>query len=238
MSTDKGSHVCASSAGLPHLNVESGVVDSRSPNTRPNYSDTTTDSSANTYLNSMLPSLAGDYTSRTRRAECKPSLTNRVSASLVCGQFDPEGMSISYPWRRKCNKKLHRLVYIFVAYTLAILAINGFRFIGVDTATEKSVLSSQTDQVVVDDHLVLERFRRAIVVTDHLHFSKGKLQRVIYNKTCLPRSVENFPANFMTLQDTKDGGVVIHIFLALYMFAALAVVCDDYFVPSLEHICE
>ncbi|KAK7496335.1 hypothetical protein BaRGS_00012500 [Batillaria attramentaria] len=55
---------------------------------------------------------------------------------------------------------------------------------------------------------------------------------------CTPRAVNNFPDNFLTLEDTQDGGVVFHILIALYLFAALAIVCDDYFVPSLERICE
>lgn len=42
----------------------------------------------------------------------------------------------------------------------------------------------------------------------------------------------------MSLKDTQDGGVFVHILIALYLFAALAIVCDDYFVPSLERICE
>ncbi|ESO82454.1 hypothetical protein LOTGIDRAFT_169924 [Lottia gigantea] len=41
----------------------------------------------------------------------------------------------------------------------------------------------------------------------------------------------------MTLEETQDGGVFIHILLAVYLFGALAIICDDYFVPSCEHIC-
>ena len=55
---------------------------------------------------------------------------------------------------------------------------------------------------------------------------------------CMPRAVEEFPANFFTLKQTQDGAISVHIVLALYMFGALAIVCDDYFVSSLEAICE
>ncbi|XP_071157553.1 sodium/potassium/calcium exchanger 5-like [Mytilus edulis] len=55
---------------------------------------------------------------------------------------------------------------------------------------------------------------------------------------CIPRSVDNFPGNFFTLEQTQDGGVFLHIFIALYLFGALAIVCDDYFVASLEVICD
>ena len=58
------------------------------------------------------------------------------------------------------------------------------------------------------------------------------------NKNCTPRSVNNFPGNFFTLAETQDGGVFIHILISLYLFAALGIVCDDYFVPALERICE
>uniref|UniRef100_A0A674F2H7 Solute carrier family 24 member 4 n=1 Tax=Salmo trutta TaxID=8032 RepID=A0A674F2H7_SALTR len=38
--------------------------------------------------------------------------------------------------------------------------------------------------------------------------------------------------------ERKSGAVLLHIVAALYMFLALAIICDDYFVPSLEKICE
>ncbi|XP_071101945.1 sodium/potassium/calcium exchanger 4-like [Haliotis cracherodii] len=55
---------------------------------------------------------------------------------------------------------------------------------------------------------------------------------------CTPRSVDNFLGNFMTLQDTQDGGVFIHILIACYLIGGLALICDHYFVVSLERICE
>lgn len=42
----------------------------------------------------------------------------------------------------------------------------------------------------------------------------------------------------MTLKETRDGGVFAHILIVLYVFGALAIVCDDYFCASLEIICD
>ena len=43
----------------------------------------------------------------------------------------------------------------------------------------------------------------------------------------------------MCSQDEKShGAIVLHFIGAFYMFIGLAVVCDDYFVPALEVICE
>ena len=36
----------------------------------------------------------------------------------------------------------------------------------------------------------------------------------------------------------KHGGLIIHILVAVYTFLGLAIVCDDYFVSSLDRICE
>ena len=54
----------------------------------------------------------------------------------------------------------------------------------------------------------------------------------------MQRAVDEFPANFFTLKQTQDGAMAVHILIAIYMFGALAIVCDDYFVSSLEAICE
>ena len=57
------------------------------------------------------------------------------------------------------------------------------------------------------------------------------------HSNCVKPSIDEFPNDFMTqYQRREQGGVVIHFLLAIYMFGALAVVCDDYFVPSLEQI--
>ena len=50
-------------------------------------------------------------------------------------------------------------------------------------------------------------------------------------------AVEEFPPDFMTQEQRMKGGVIFHITLTFYMFGLLAVVCDDYFVISLYHIC-
>uniref|UniRef100_A0A9J8A276 Solute carrier family 24 member 4 n=1 Tax=Cyprinus carpio carpio TaxID=630221 RepID=A0A9J8A276_CYPCA len=51
-------------------------------------------------------------------------------------------------------------------------------------------------------------------------------------------SIHEFPDDIFTNAERKSGGVLLHIIAALYMFLALAIVCDDYFVTSLEKICE
>lgn len=41
-----------------------------------------------------------------------------------------------------------------------------------------------------------------------------------------------------TDEERTHGAVLLHIFAAIYFFTLLAVVCNDYFLPSVECICE
>ncbi|NXH02464.1 NCKX5 protein, partial [Loxia leucoptera] len=55
---------------------------------------------------------------------------------------------------------------------------------------------------------------------------------------CILSSSSEFPEGFFTPQERKDGGIVIYFIIILYMFLAVSIVCDDYFLPSLEIISE
>lgn len=47
-----------------------------------------------------------------------------------------------------------------------------------------------------------------------------------------------FPEDLFTLEQRKQGAIVFHIIGVIYMFVALAIVCDEFFVPSLDVIIE
>ncbi|CAG2100284.1 unnamed protein product [Medioppia subpectinata] len=49
-------------------------------------------------------------------------------------------------------------------------------------------------------------------------------------------SISEFPTDFMTDSFRSNGGFVIHILVFIYICLALAVVCDVYFLQSLEYI--
>uniref|UniRef100_A0A8C3QGY9 Solute carrier family 24 member 4 n=1 Tax=Cyanoderma ruficeps TaxID=181631 RepID=A0A8C3QGY9_9PASS len=57
-------------------------------------------------------------------------------------------------------------------------------------------------------------------------------------KNCTEPAINEFPEDIFTNKERQQGGILLHITAALYMFYALAIVCDDFFVPSLEKICE
>ncbi|XP_015350382.1 sodium/potassium/calcium exchanger 4 isoform X2 [Marmota marmota marmota] len=57
-------------------------------------------------------------------------------------------------------------------------------------------------------------------------------------KNCTEPAIHEFPTDLFSNKERQHGAVLLHILGALYMFYALAIVCDDFFVPSLEKICE
>ena len=47
-----------------------------------------------------------------------------------------------------------------------------------------------------------------------------------------------FPKDLFSEEQQKHGAVILHIIGIVYMFYALALVCDEFFVPSLDVITE
>uniref|UniRef100_A0A8C3G7M5 Solute carrier family 24 member 4 n=1 Tax=Cyclopterus lumpus TaxID=8103 RepID=A0A8C3G7M5_CYCLU len=78
--------------------------------------------------------------------------------------------------------------------------------------------------------------------TDPEHWGRRLLASVPDNETeqknCSAPAIHEFPNDLFTNDERKSGAVLFHIAAALYMFLALAITCDEYFVTSLEKICE
>ncbi|XP_058812208.1 probable sodium/potassium/calcium exchanger CG1090 [Topomyia yanbarensis] len=55
---------------------------------------------------------------------------------------------------------------------------------------------------------------------------------------CTPPAIEQFPRPLMGPNIRRHGGLVLHVLVAVFTFLGLAIVCDDYFVSSLDRICE
>ncbi|KAM9849686.1 sodium/potassium/calcium exchanger 3-like [Aulostomus maculatus] len=51
-------------------------------------------------------------------------------------------------------------------------------------------------------------------------------------------AISEFPEDIFTVDQRRQGAVLLHVLCAIYMFHALAIVCDVYFVPSLEKVSE
>ncbi|XP_016967649.1 sodium/potassium/calcium exchanger 4 isoform X3 [Drosophila biarmipes] len=54
---------------------------------------------------------------------------------------------------------------------------------------------------------------------------------------CTQPAIDDFPRDLFSETQRQSGAVVLHVIASLYLFVALAVVCDEYFVPAVEKIC-
>ena len=50
------------------------------------------------------------------------------------------------------------------------------------------------------------------------------------------QSIGDYPEDVFTVQQKKDGWIVLHCIGVMYMFLALAIICDEFFVPALHVI--
>ncbi|XP_061380142.1 probable sodium/potassium/calcium exchanger CG1090 [Danaus plexippus] len=57
-------------------------------------------------------------------------------------------------------------------------------------------------------------------------------------RNCTPPAIEQFPRPLMGQTARRHGGLIIHVLVAVFTFIGLAIVCDEYFVSSLDRICE
>uniref|UniRef100_A0A8C3B011 Sodium/potassium/calcium exchanger 1 n=1 Tax=Cyclopterus lumpus TaxID=8103 RepID=A0A8C3B011_CYCLU len=56
--------------------------------------------------------------------------------------------------------------------------------------------------------------------------------------TDTPHSKGDYPEDLFTVEQRRQGWVTLHLLGMTYMFVALAIVCDEFFVPGLEAITE
>lgn len=55
---------------------------------------------------------------------------------------------------------------------------------------------------------------------------------------CLENSSDDFPNDLFSMNAKRNGAIVFHFIFAIYCFMLLAVVCNDYFLPAVELICD
>ncbi|CAK1555006.1 unnamed protein product [Leptosia nina] len=58
-----------------------------------------------------------------------------------------------------------------------------------------------------------------------------------YTRNCTPPAIDDFPSGLFTELQRQHGAIVLHALISIYLFLALAVVCDKFFVPAVDRIC-
>uniref|UniRef100_A0A146M627 Sodium/potassium/calcium exchanger 5 n=1 Tax=Lygus hesperus TaxID=30085 RepID=A0A146M627_LYGHE len=58
------------------------------------------------------------------------------------------------------------------------------------------------------------------------------------NCTVVEHDKSDFPEDLFSLDERQHGAVILHIICGLYCFIIIAFVCNDYFLPSVDCICQ
>ena len=88
--------------------------------------------------------------------------------------------------------------------------------------------------------LILFRIWFFFVRPSHLLTTKKPFINLIKSNltTCTNPAINEFPSDVFSQKSRSRGAIIIHVLVVLYMFYCLAVVCDLYFLPSLEECCQ
>merc|ERR1719495_827845 len=74
------------------------------------------------------------------------------------------------------------------------------------------------------------------VTDDHEALATARRRRLSDEKLKMEAEVRKYPTDLFSDEALKNGAHILHLIGLLYMFLAIAIVCDEFFVPALEVI--
>lgn len=94
--------------------------------------------------------------------------------------------------------------------------------------------TAQDEYVVTNKHVFQRQLLEAVTLVHELTTDGNITNESNYTKV----RGQLYPPDIFTDDQLRQGAVVVYIFGIIYMFVALAIVCDEFFVPALEVITE
>ncbi|CAA9995413.1 unnamed protein product [Nesidiocoris tenuis] len=82
--------------------------------------------------------------------------------------------------------------------------------------------------------------RNVLPIYSHFYcflFFPGRFEQT-ENCTVVEHDKSDFPEDLFTTEERQHGAIVLHVLCGLYCFIVIAFVCNDYFLPSVDCICQ
>lgn len=117
-------------------------------------------------------------------------------------------------WRKFYRKLWRKLMLFLTIIFLTFLIL----FVGKHPSSSVNQLDCNAEQLI----------SRSLLST--------KLEDMNYSKS--EQTDQQFPSDLFTEEQRRNGAVIFHIAGMIYMFVALAIVCDEFFIPALDVIIE
>ncbi|MGH0175335.1 UNVERIFIED_CONTAM: hypothetical protein FKN15_070112 [Acipenser sinensis] len=159
---------------------------------------------------------------------------NLLKSNILVKDSFLEMQSLSCRRHQHLRKKLRPVRILGMVLSLLAISAFSFSFSAFTWTTHYSTKlfgSPDSLQTMPVPH-------RTLLGTEEKHDQNVSMKMKAEDNKTEPAHQGDYPEDLFSLEERKKGAVVLHMFGMLYMFISLAIVCDEFFVPSLTVITE
>lgn len=143
--------------------------------------------------------------------------------------------------KKSCREK-YRQAFLYILIPILIIYLSSLPDGGSARVTPPTIYSSDWGQRSSVDNTAEYIYVSRELLDDPVFYARqsesGQSAEEGEGKNETEEGGKLFPPDLFTLEERKNGAVVLYILGVIYMFVALAIVCDEFFVPSLDVIIE
>ncbi|MEQ2216019.1 hypothetical protein XENOCAPTIV_009528, partial [Xenoophorus captivus] len=145
--------------------------------------------------------------------------------------LDPHGVNTRYHHQSIKRKLRPGRILGFIISMVAVCTVCSMSALSLATtvATEPTSIAESSADAAVPQRTLLQRQNLSAAPDD---------TPVAMKSSHLDMNQGDYPTDYFSVEDRRQGYVLLHMFGMLYMFIALAIVCDEFFVPALTVITE
>ncbi|XP_038146777.1 sodium/potassium/calcium exchanger 2-like isoform X1 [Cyprinodon tularosa] len=145
--------------------------------------------------------------------------------------LDPDGINTRIQHQVVKRKLRPGRILGFIISLVAVCTVCSLSALSLATvvATDLKSVAETSEDAAVPQRTLLQHQNLSAATED---------TPVAMKSSDLEMNQGDYPTDYFSVEDRRQGYVLLHMFGMLYMFIALAIVCDEFFVPALTVITE